>query len=324
MSTQSVKEKILTALLSLKQKAVAENEPFKVRAYNKAIKEIEGLSSIQSVNDIKSLPGIGAKIQAKISEILETGSLQEATDAAEAYSLDAYNALQEVHGIGPAKARDLITKHKILTVDALRAEVEKNPDLLTSSQKIGLHFLDDLQKRIPRAEMEKHEVYVRKILPREFEMAVVGSYRRGAATSGDFDVMITSHTLPEPAAASAFQDVIEHFEEVGYLKAAFAKGAHKYMGVCRLPKVHTHRHIDLLLCKPEEYWYTILYFTGSDVFNVSMRKMCLQKGYSLSEHGLKIMREGLPVPPLMKSEKDIFDFLGFTYVKPEDRNQILV
>ena len=319
----SIKEKVLDALKSLRQKAIAENEPFKVRAYNKAIKEIDQVSSIQQIDDIKGLPGIGAKIQAKIAEILETGSLQEATDAASAYSLDAYNALQEVHGIGPAKARDLITKHKILTVDALRTEAEKNPDLLTNSQKIGLQYLDDLKKRIPRAEMEKHETYVRKILPREFEMVVVGSYRRGAANSGDFDVMITSHSLPELAAAAAFQDVIEHFEEVGYLKAAFAKGAHKYMGVCRIPKGHTNRHIDLLLCKPEEYWYTILYFTGSDVFNVSMRKLCLQKGYSLSEHGLKIVREGAPAPPMMKSEKDIFDFLGITYVSPEDRNSVL-
>jgi DNA polymerase/3'-5' exonuclease PolX len=167
--------------------------------------------------------------------------------------------------------------------------------------------------------MEKHEAYVRKMLPKEFEMVVVGSYRRGLPTSGDFDVMITSRTLSELVAASHFQQFIDLLAEEGYLRGEFARGEHKFMGVCRLPRHQTHRHVDLLLCKPEEYWYTILYFTGSDVFNVSMRRHALTKGYSLSEHGLKRVRDGVPVPPAMNSEKDIFDFLGLAYVEPTSR-----
>jgi hypothetical protein len=31
------------------------------------------------------------------------------------------------------------------------------------------------------------------------------------------------------------------------------------------------------------------------------------------------MRDGVPTPPVMNSEKAIFDFLGLEYVKPEDR-----
>jgi DNA polymerase/3'-5' exonuclease PolX len=150
-------------------------------------------------------------------------------------------------------------------------------------------------------------------------MVVVGSYRRGLPNSGDFDVMITSRSLTELVAASHFQQFIDLLAEEGYLRGEFARGEHKFMGVCRLPRYQTHRHIDLLLCKPEEYWYTILYFTGSDVFNVSMRRHALTKGYSLSEHGLKRVRDGVPAPPVMNSEKDIFDFLGLEYVKPSDR-----
>jgi len=191
--------------------------------------------------------------------------------------------------------------------------------LLTHAQTVGLLYNEDLKKRIPRAEMEKHEAYVRRQLPKDFEMVVVGSYRRGLPTSGDFDVMITSPHLSELVAASHFQQFIGLLLYEGYLRGEFARGEHKFMGVCKLPRYQTHRHVDLLLCKPEEYWYTILYFTGSDVFNVSMRRHALSKGYSLSEHGLKKMRDGVPVPPAMNSEKDIFDFLGLAYVKPEDR-----
>jgi hypothetical protein len=31
------------------------------------------------------------------------------------------------------------------------------------------------------------------------------------------------------------------------------------------------------------------------------------------------MRDGVPVPPVMDSEKAIFDFLALAYVMPEDR-----
>jgi len=320
--TSDKKTQIINFLIALRQKSIAESEPFKARAYTKAIKEIERLPAVYSLADVKDLPGVGTKIAAKVAEVLETGHLLEAEAAKEDYSLEAYNALQEVQGIGPVKARDLITKHGIKTIEALRSAAAANPDLLTHAQMVGLVYLDSLKERIPRAEMKKHEAYVRRQLPKEFEMVVVGSYRRGLPTSGDFDVMITSQTLAESDANINFQQFIDLLTDKNYLQEEFARGEHKFMGVCKLRGLEykgKYRHIDLLLCKPEEYWYTILYFTGSDVFNVSMRRHALTKGYSLSEHGLKRVRDGVPVPPAMNSEKDIFDFLGLVYVKPEDR-----
>jgi uncharacterized protein with PQ loop repeat len=46
---------------------------FKVRAYNKVIDQLKQIETIKSMNDIESVEGIGAKIKAKIEEILETG-----------------------------------------------------------------------------------------------------------------------------------------------------------------------------------------------------------------------------------------------------------
>jgi len=320
-STGDKKEQILEILNVLRQKSTAEADKFRAIAFSKAIKAIEKLPAVHSVADITGVPGIGSGVKDRVAEVFATGHLLEAEAAKEEYSLDSYNILQEVQGIGPVKARDLITKHGIKTLDALRSAAAANPDLLTHAQTVGLHFFEDLKKRIPRLEIKKHETYVRKMLPKDFQMVVVGSYRRGLDTSGDIDIMITSPHLSELVAASNFQQFIDFLAEEEYLRAEFARGEHKFMGVCKLSGTagKAFRHIDLLLCKPEEYWYTILYFTGSDVFNVSMRRHALSKGYSLSEHGLKQMRDGVPVPPAMNSEKAIFDFLGLEYVKPEDR-----
>jgi DNA polymerase/3'-5' exonuclease PolX len=314
------KEQILDILNVLRQKSTAEADKFRALAFSKAIKAIEKLPAVKSLDDLTDVPGIGSGVKDRVAEVFATGHLLEADEAKEDYSLDAYNVLQEVHGIGPAKARDLI-KQGIKTIAQLQEKATGNPDLLTHAQTVGLTYIDDLKKRIPRTEMEKHEAYVRRLLPKEFEMVVVGSYRRGLPTSGDFDVMITSRSLTELVAASHFQQFIDLLADEGYLRGEFARGEHKFMGVCRLvgPGRKTYRHVDLLLCKPEEYWYTILYFTGSDVFNVSMRRHALTKGYSLSEHGLKRVRDGVPAPPVMNSEKDIFDFLGLDYVIPTSR-----
>jgi DNA polymerase beta len=316
------KKQILDILNVLRQKATAEADKFRILAYSRAIKAIEKLPAVTSLDDLTGVPGVGSGVKDRVAELFETGHLLEADEAKEDYSLDAYNVLQEVHGIGPAKARDLITKHGIKTIANLQEATLKNPDLLTHAQMVGLVYLDSLKQRIPRAEMKKHEAYVRRQLPKEFEMVVVGSYRRGLPDSGDFDVMITSRTFSELDAETHFQQFIDLLTDKNYLQEEFARGDHKFMGVCKLPSPTykgKYRHVDLLLCKPEEYWYTILYFTGSDVFNVSMRRHALMKGYSLSEHGLKRVRDGVPAPPVMNSEKDIFDFLGLEYVKPLDR-----
>ena len=122
-STGDKKQQILDILNVLRQKATAEGEKFRAIAFSKAIKAIEKLPAVQSIADLTDVPGVGSGVKDRVAEILETGQLQEAETAKEDYSLEAYNILQEVQGIGPVKARDLITKHGIKTIDALRSLV---------------------------------------------------------------------------------------------------------------------------------------------------------------------------------------------------------
>lgn len=69
----------------------------------------------------------------------------------------------------------------------------------------------------------------------------------------------------------------------------------------------------------EEYAYSLLYFTGSDRFNVAFRQYTLQKGYTLNEHRLTPLNDDVPIPPYMTSEKDIFRFLKLRYIDPSQR-----
>ena len=70
---------------------------------------------------------------------------------------------------------------------------------------------------------------------------VCGSYRRGAAKSGDIDVLIThpSYTSQVKAASKSaptvLRDLVKGLTACGFLTDDLANGSTKYMGVCKLP-----------------------------------------------------------------------------------------
>jgi hypothetical protein len=58
-----------------------------------------------------------------------------------------------------------------------------------------------------------------------------------------------------------------------------------YMGVCKLPNQAKaiHRRIDIKIYPHELLPFAMLYFTGSDHFNRSMRLYAKKRGFSLSD-----------------------------------------
>lgn len=292
-------------------------EHFSSLAYEKAKKVITAHTKpITKVTDVPEL-GLGTKISAKVKEIIETGKLSAAERTKQELNIELYRSLLKVHGIGPAKAKDLVETHKIKSLDELKGK----QNLLTNAQKIGLKYYDDIELRIPRDEMLAHESTLEAVIPAHSEGKVVGSFRRGAVNSGDIDFLLTfDTTVSSKEQKRKFKEMIEFMEEVKYLKATLAIGDKKFMGVVQIADDMPARRIDILLCPPDEYAYSVLYFTGSDVFNVAMRKHALSLGYSLSEHRLKKMKDTVADIPEMKTEEDIFKFLGIKYLKPSERN----
>jgi DNA polymerase beta len=308
---------ILDALETMRKGDVARGEKFSAIAYAKAIKGIKDLKKpIVSVEDVAGVAGIGKKITAKIDEILKTGKLAAAERTKQEINLDIYDALLKVHGIGPVKARELVNTHSIKSIAELR---EKQGDLLNEVQKMGLKYYEDLLERIPRAEMIEHNELLQSHLPKKAHAVVVGSFRREAETSGDIDMLLA---FPPDVSGSKqkkrFDEFVEVLKTEGYIKDVLAKGTKKCMAVVQLPGKKARR-LDLLLTPHDEYAYSILYFTGSDKFNVAFRKHALTKGYTLNEHTMKPLKEDTPCAPPMSTEEDIFQFLGLQFVEPKNR-----
>ena len=96
-------------------------------------------------------------------------------------------------------------------------------------------------------------------------------------------------------------------------------GKVKFSGIIRLNKTYMFRRLDIRLVSKADLPATLLYFTGSKEFNQKMRKIAKNKGYLLNEYGLYKIKNDEKIKVKVKTEKDIFDKLGMTYVYPQNR-----
>jgi DNA polymerase beta len=330
VNPNNLKPRILSELDMLRKDEIANKNTFKVRAYDKVIKGIQRIDyPIQTWDDLKHVEGIGKSIEAKIKEILRDGQLFRASEIRLHPRTAALEELMNVHGIGPTKAKELYSKG-IRSIADLKRKVKEDPEIVNDVQRMGLKYVDDFLKRIPRSEMEVHQEILEEVTRgTEFVFDIVGSYRRRAESSGDIDVLLT---LPEESThkIDKFYRLIETLKKSGYLVATLAEGEKKYMGVAKVKGTHFSRsgrgkdyparRIDLMLTPRREYPFALLYFTGSKAFNIRVRRAALEKGLSLNEYGFSLTEKGdRKRIPKIESEHQLLEYLIGTYIKPEDR-----
>ena len=304
---EEVKSRIIEIFKILGNHEKNNGESFKASAYFKAIKNIQSLDEINE-KSLKEIKGIGKSLCEKIMSIVNTGTCN-------AYEKikgkkDPRKDFLEISGVGPKKAKELV-EQGFTSIESLRQAPNLN-ELLNDKQLIGLKYYEDILERIPQKEIDIHNKLLKGVLKDidpTAEMTIAGSYRRRAKDSGDIDVLLKGDS-------KLYKKFIEVLEKKGYLYETLAKGSKKYNGMCKLPDCLTFRRIDIMLTKPEEYPFAILYFTGSKDFNTLMRQHALDKGLSMNEYSLKYDDSKELVDHKFTSEKDIFEYLEYTYVEP--------
>ncbi len=300
-----------------------QGEPFKAKAYNSAKEAIDKFSpKIISILQLKDVPNIGKSCLQVIDEFLKTGKIKVLEDNKN----NPINLFADIYGVGPKKAKELVEEHKIITLLELR---ERQTEVLNKVQQIGLKYYEDILQRIPRAEIDHYFKLFEKVANTQSGLSfeIVGSYRRGAQDSGDIDVILTA---PKEANYIAF---IELLIKSKIIIEVLSRGKSKCLVITRLPnKDNVARRVDFLFCSKEEYPFSLLYFTGSKLFNTNMRAHALTLGYSMNEHGLTKMATNQTTtnptttnptttnPTVFAEEKDIFTFLNLEYVLPKERN----
>ena len=236
------------------------------------------------------IPGIGTRLADKIEEIVTTSKLRRLDHTTTDPDEQVLQLFMGIYQVGyPTASRWIAQGHG--TLQDLKNRVE-----LTENQRVGIEHYDDFLQRIPRAEVSQHAAIVSKALQDADEgmQAIVGgSYRRGNDTSGDIDVLITKKDASMANIRNIVMDtVVPRLQRCRFLKAALATGTtrdegSKWHGASALPGyAQPWRRIDLLFVPWDELGAALLYFTGNDIFNRSIRLLASRKGMRLNQHGL--------------------------------------
>ena len=302
-------------------------------AYRKAISILKSQTTkICTFEEAIVLPTIGDRLALKIEEIVVTSRLRRLENAKLETNDQALSIFMKIYSVGISQAwRWVLQGHK--TIDDLLQRVQ-----LTPSQKLGIEKYDDLQTRIPRDEVTALGEIVKNAaakLDPDVQVIIGGSYRRGAESSGDIDCLLTKPSTKASRDLLPFVNrLVSELTATGFLVAALAvpseKGsASKWHGCCVLPGAEKQiwRRIDLLMVPATELGAALIYFTGDDIFNRSMRLLSCRKGWRLNQRGLygDVMRGPGRVKmtegSLMEGadEQKIFERLGVPWRPPHHR-----
>jgi DNA polymerase/3'-5' exonuclease PolX len=253
--------------------------------------------------------------------------------------------LRKIWGVGPKAAATMVL-WGVTSIADLRAN-ERVFSMLNRCQKIGLKHYEDINKKIPRSEVKAVLEYVQALTDEisggRVSCTACGSYRRGANSSGDIDIILLprSFDATEDRLALDVYDVVRRaMRERGFITDTLTwpnmfrenegevcvTDSMGWMGTCMLPKGHPqysgiNRRLDLKAYPRCQGAFATLYFTGSAFFNRSMRGFCKKAGLTLSDAGLAMTLRGedghkksTRPSVICETERDIFDVLGIEWV----------
>jgi len=317
MSQGRLNERYIELMETLGYVMRTRKDAMRARAYANAKETIAGFSGdITSPEQLKDMKGIGTTIYQKLVDYTATGTLRVLEESKEIVAKKkAIDVFANIYGVGEKSAEELVDKG-ITTMEQLE---ERKTEVLNDKQLVGLKYYNDILQRIPRSEIKEYEKIFKAAFPKNVECSrfeIVGSYRRGMKSSGDIDVIITS------SHSNVFKTFVDELLSRQIIVEVLSRGNSKCLVVAKLPGAQYARRVDFLYTTPEEYPFSVLYFTGSKDFNTVMREHALSMKYTLNEHGLSVMenrKKGDRVEHVFVDEQAIFDFLNLEYKKPADR-----
>ncbi|HEX7570861.1 MAG TPA: DNA polymerase/3'-5' exonuclease PolX [Verrucomicrobiae bacterium] len=296
--------------------------PFKTRAYANGARIIEGLNEplqkIVAEKRLGEIKGIGAALEQKITELVETGKLKY-YDELKASIPPGLIAMLEISGLGPKKIQALNQQLGLDSIEKLAAACQagKVAELDGFGEKTQANILEGIA--LKRTYASKHllsdawlaaEPLLEDLRsqPDVIRCSTAGSLRRFKEIIGDIDLL---------ASAKNAAAVIEFFVSQPGIVKVLAKGDTKASVI-----LEGGIQCDLRVVSDAEFPFALAYFTGSKEHNIVMRQRAIQRGLRLNEYGLFKSKEETREAKLLvpcKTEEDIFAKLDLAFVPPELR-----
>ena len=296
--------------------------PFKTRAYANGARVIEGLSEpLEKIVEEKRLgdiKGIGAALEQKITELVETGKLKY-YDELKASIPPGLLEMLGISGLGPKKIQALNKKLGIDSIEKLEAACQsgKVAELDGFGEKTQTNILEGIARKRTYASkylLSDAWLAAEPLLenlrqhPDVIRCSPAGSLRRFKEIIGDLDLLASSKN------ATA---VIRFFVSQDGIVKVLAQGETKASVI-----LESGIQCDLRVVSDAEFPFALAYFTGSKEHNIVMRQRAIQRGLRLNEYGLfRSKEETRDAKRLVTcdTEENIFTKLDMVFVPPELR-----
>lgn len=299
---------------------------FQIIAYQRAADAIAGTSEqlhdLYKEKKLENIPGVGPSIREHIEEIFKTGKVKH-FDWVFKDIPQAVFPLLEVPTLGPKRAYRLVKEFGLTNPPTVVL------DLLEKAQKgkiavlegFGEKSQEDITRAINEYKKGKGKTQ-RMVLPYASEVAQklleyiqkaphviraepLGSLRRSMSTIGDVDIAV---------ATSEPEEVISYFTSYPRKERVIEKGE-------TTASILTSggKQIDLMTMPPDRFGSLLQHFTGSKNHNIHLREYALSKGISLSEYGMKRIKNKSKEIEKFNSEENFYHKLGLQWIPPELR-----
>ncbi len=294
-----------------------EDNPFKIRAYQKAARAIETLpeelEQVMKDGRLREIPGIGEAISQKITDLLTTGKL-EAYEKLRSEFPKGIVDLMTIPGVGPKTALRLSKELGISSADELEKAIQEGR--VASLYRLGDKTAENILRHIQTLRRKDRRIPLGEALPLAEEIIAAlkkqtgvrnltpaGSLRRFKETIGDIDIMGTSDN-PE--------SVIKAFVRLPLVEEVLAQGPTKASVI-----VKNGLQVDLRMVEHDSFGSLLQHFTGSKDHNVALRERAVKQGLSLSEYGITVVKTG--EVEKFTTEEAFYKRLGLQYIPPELR-----
>jgi DNA polymerase (family 10) len=294
---------------------LGQENPFRIRAYRNAAREIDTLSLdiagvVASGQPLPKIYGVGEDLAAKIAEIVQSGRCAFLDELRQRYP-SGITTLLALPGLGPKRLRVLYEKLGVGSLaDLQRAATEGRIRALAGfGEKTEQKIREAIEARLGTTAgqfklafaRDYAERYLRYLEAEGAKAVIAGSYRRRKETLNDLDFLMASREA---------QKAIERFVRYGEVKEVLAQGSTKasIVLVCGL-------QADLRLVPPESFGAALQYFTGSKEHNVAVRRLALKRGLKINEYGVFRGDERIAGD----TEESVYAALGLRPPPPEER-----
>ena len=295
--------------------------PFKIRAYNHAVKALETLSepieTLVAEDRMIAVDGIGKAIAEKITELVQTNRLDYYDKLRDEFPPDILT-LFDVQGLGGKKIKALWDALRIDSITKLEracknGKVAELPGFGEKTAANIIKAIEHMRKHAGEFRFGDISALAEGLLndlrshPDVNLAQIAGSYRRRKEIVRDLDFIVSSKQA---------EAVMSFFTSHPLVESILAHGATKSSVL-----LQSGIQCDLRVVNGAEYPFALNYFTGSKEHNVRMRSRALTKGWSLNEYRFSAAegRELLEPLPEVYEEQDIYRALGLDFVEPELR-----